>query len=66
VLGVDKQNNEGLRRVWWHACKEENIDPAKPLLFAIDAKLGIADGFVYTPDCKALRKNGSSAGTVHC
>lgn len=68
VLGADKQNNEGLRRVWWHACKEENIDPAKPLrlplLFAIDAKLGIAGGFVYSPDCKALR--GDGGGTVHC
>jgi hypothetical protein len=68
VLGADKQNNEGLRRVWWHACKEENIDPAKPLrlplLFAIDAKLGISGGFVYSPDCKALR--GEGGGTVHC
>jgi hypothetical protein len=70
VLGADKQNNEGLRRVWWYACKEENIDPAKPLrlplLFAIDAKLGIAGGFVYSPDCKALRGDGGSGGTVHC
>lgn len=70
VLGADKQNNEGLRRVWWHACKEENIDPRNPvrlpLLFAIDAKLGIAGGFVYSPDCKALRSEGSSNGTVHC
>ncbi len=68
VLGADKQNNEGLRRVWWHACKEENIDPAKPLrlplLFAIDAKLGITDGFVYSSDCKALRSDGK--GNVHC
>lgn len=68
VLSPDKRNNEGLRRVWWQCCKEENIDPRKPLrlplLFAIDAKLGIADGFVYKPDCKAL--NGSEAGTVYC
>lgn len=68
VLSPDKRNNEGLRRVWWQCCKEENIDPRKPLrlplLFAIDAKLGIADGFVYKPDCKALQ--GSEAGSVHC
>lgn len=68
VLSTDRQTNAGLRRVWWHACKEENIDPAKPLrlplLFAIDAKLGVADGFRYTPDCKALREAG--AGTAHC
>jgi len=68
VLSPDKRNNEGLRRVWWQCCKEENIDPRSPLrlplLFAIDAKLGIADGFVYKPDCKALQ--GSEAGTAHC
>ncbi len=68
VLGADKQNNEGLRRAWWYACKEENIDPAKPLrlplLFAIDAKLGIAGGFIYSPDCKALRNDAT--GTAHC
>jgi hypothetical protein len=50
VLSPDKRNNEGLRRVWWQCCKEENIDPRSPLrlplLFAIDAKLGIADGFI--------------------
>ncbi|MBK9351899.1 MAG: hypothetical protein IPN05_17695 [Sulfuritalea sp.] len=68
VLSPDKRNNEGLRRVWWQCCKEENIDPRSPLrlplLFAIDAKLGIADGFIYKPDCKALQ--GSEAGTAHC
>ena len=68
MLSPDKRNNEGLRRVWWQCCKEENIDPRSPLrlplLFAIDAKLGIADGFVYKPDCKALQ--GSETGTAHC
>ena len=66
VLSTDRRNNTGLRRVWWHACKDENIDPAKPsrlpLLFALDAKLGIADGFHYTPDCAALRKNQHNDG----
>lgn len=59
ALGADKHDNEGLRRVWWQACKEENIDPMKPLrlplLFALDAKLGIADGFRYVPDRSALK-----------
>jgi len=71
VLGADRQNNSGLRRAWWYACKQENINPSAatrlPLLFAIDAKLGIKDGFVYAPDCKELRAdNRSDAGTVHC
>ena len=68
VLSKDRRTNAGLRRVWWHTCKEEDIDPRAParlpLLFALDAKLGIADGFHYAPDCSALRQ-GSSA-TVYC
>jgi hypothetical protein len=35
-----------------------------PLLFALDAKLGIGDGFVYAVDCSKLRDRQS--GTVHC
>lgn len=55
VLGSAQQNNEGLRRCWYFCCREENIDPHKPtrlpLLFALDKKLAIADGFIYEPDC---------------
>lgn len=54
-LSSVKTDNEGLRRVWWFACLEENINPRRatrlPLLFAIDRKLGIADGFVYNLHC---------------
>ena len=54
-LGGAKRDNEGLRRVWWFSCLEENINPRKatrlPLLFAIDKKLGIRDGFVYELHC---------------
>jgi len=68
VLGAEQQNNEGLRRCWYWCCREENIDPRHPsrlpLLFALDGKLGIADGFVYAPDCKAL--TSSQSGTAHC
>lgn len=68
ALGDDKKNNSGLRRTWWYTCKDENIDPRAPtrlpLLFALDAKLGIKDGFVYAPDCSKLRDR--QEGTVHC
>jgi hypothetical protein len=68
-LSQHRQNNTGLRRVWWHCCKQENIPPARPsrlpLLFALDAKFNIADGFRYSPDCSALRNN-NQAGTVQC
>ncbi len=59
-----KRSNEGLRRVWWHSCKHENIDPAHPtrlpLLFALDVKFAIPNGFVYHPDCSALRRGGAA------
>jgi hypothetical protein len=71
VLGADRQSNAGLRRIWWYACLEENINPRQPtrlpLLFALDTKLNIANGFRYTPNCDALRKDSTgSGGTVHC
>jgi hypothetical protein len=73
ALGADRQNNSGLRRCWWQACREEHIDPRKPtrlpLLFALDAKLGIASGFRYSADCDALRRRqdgDGGGGTVHC
>lgn len=67
---LKRQSNEGLRRVWWQCCKEENINPARPsrlpLLFALDAKLRIADGFHYTADCAAQRVNAGGAASGHC
>lgn len=68
VLGSDKQNNLGLRRTWWQCCREENIHPLHPtrlpLLFALDGKLAIENGFRYEPHCEALRAGGD--GSVHC
>lgn len=68
VLSSDRLDNTGLRRTWWYACREENINPRNatrlPLLFALDAKLNIGDGFRYAPNCNALRKGGD--GGVYC
>jgi hypothetical protein len=74
--GSVPRSNAGLRRCWRFCCLAENINPRSPtrlpLLFAIDAKLGIADGFRYVPDCGPLRQPGgasdaSGGGTViHC
>jgi hypothetical protein len=68
-----RQHNIGLRRVWWYTCKEENINPRTPtrlpLLFALDAKLGIADGFIYKPDCRKEERadaGGCGGGVTHC
>ena len=53
VLGKKASSNDALRRAWYWACKDEAIDPRKPsrlpLLFALDAKLAIPDGFYYVP-----------------
>jgi hypothetical protein len=68
VLSEHRKSNEGLRRVWWYCCKYESIDPVNPtrlpLLFALDAKLNIPDGFVYHPRCEELRKSGT--GVTYC
>lgn len=65
-----RQSNEGLRRVWWYCCKYENIDPVRPtrlpLLFALDDKLNIPNGFVYHPDCEALRRIGIGGSSPYC
>jgi len=65
---AQRDNNAGLRRVWWQACKEENINPRRParlpLLFALDAKLGIAGGFIYLANCAELRAGGR--GDIYC
>jgi len=66
VLSPGKRNNTGLRRCWWYACKEENINPRAalrlPLLFALDAKLGIPGGFRYVADCSGFRREGDRGG----
>ncbi|CAA2107774.1 glycine-rich domain-containing protein [Variovorax paradoxus] len=68
VLGRDARRNDGLRRSWYWACKEESIDPRKParlpLLFALDIKFAIAGGFQYVPDCNAVERHIGS--DTHC
>ena len=73
VLGGAAAGNVGLRRCWWHACREENINPRMPtrlpLLFALDAKLKIPNGFRYVADCASVRRQDQPSGgngAVHC
>ncbi len=58
-----------LRRVWWHCCKDENIDPRNPtrlpFSFALDSKLNIEGGYRYVADCSGVRRNGGS-GAAQC
>jgi len=64
VLGRDPKRNDGLRRTWYWACKEESIDPRKPgrlpLLFALDRKFAIAGGYSYVPDCSEINRQAGS------
>ncbi|MBB5206387.1 hypothetical protein HNQ51_003733 [Inhella inkyongensis] len=59
--------HQGLRRAWLGACNEQSIDPhrptALPLLFALDAELGIVGGYRYVPDCSLLSRD---RGDTHC
>lgn len=73
VLGKGRQSDEGLKRVWFFACREDHISPNKPgrlpLLFALDAKLNIPDGFQYKLDCLAFRKKVGAPETgaaIYC
>ena len=68
VLSGDPRRNDGLRRCWYWACKEESIDPRAPtrlpLLFALDRKFAIEGGFAYVPDCGDINRQSSSG--AHC
>jgi len=67
-VGAGSKADAGLRRAWWHACKEDHINPRAPtrlpLLFALDTKLGVADGFAYALDCKTAMLTRSGDGGV--
>lgn len=74
ALGTQAKNNDGLRRAWYWACRDEAIDPHAPtrlpLLFALDAKLDIEHGFRYTPDCRDIQRESdaghNSSGGTYC
>ena len=57
------QAGDGIKRAWRLACAHEGINPKVPdrlpRLFALDARLGIAGGFVYQIDCLAAGGTGS-------
>jgi hypothetical protein len=62
-----------MRRTWRYACLEENINPEHPtrlpLLFAIDQKLAIANGNIYSlekPPQASAASCGSACGGFAC
>ena len=67
-MSTPTQASDGLKRAWRLACAREKIDPKAPdrlpRLFALDAALGIAGGFVYQLHC--LAANGGAQGSGYC
>lgn len=59
---------DGIKRAWRLACAKGSINPATPthlpLLFAIDSRLGIEDGFKYSLNCKD--RSSSRYGDGYC
>lgn len=66
AMSAPTQASESIRRAWRLACAREKIDPQKPdrlpRLFALDAALLIAGGFIYHLDCMAAQKAGMGNG----
>lgn len=73
AMSTPHQATAGIRRTWWQACRLEGINPSKPerlpLLFALDAELGIANGFIYTLNCAEAATSSSNtfcASSIGC
>lgn len=70
TTGKSSTDDVALRVTWRFACIEENINvksPTRlPLLFALDEKLHIVDGFTYTLKPKADESSTSSDSGTSC
>lgn len=68
ALGTRASSNDGLRRAWYWACRDEAIKPRSPsrlpLLFALDAKLAIPNGFHYLPNCSQPQRDDGTGGSA--
>lgn len=66
AMSAPTQASASIRRAWRLACAREKIDPQKPerlpRLFAMDASLLLAGGFIYHLDCLAAGKDGLGSG----
>lgn len=66
AFGTDPEQNRGLSLIWMLSCRYELINPRTPatlpMLFALDATLGIADGLLYRLDSTGLYSAGLRIG----
>ncbi len=69
-MGQADAADQAMRRTWVRTCREENINPLKPLrlplLFAIDDKLKVANGYHYDLNAEARRARENSDGGFAC
>lgn len=69
-LSKGQLSDVGIRRSWHYACHEENINPKVParlpLLFALDSKLNIRNGFVYVANCSGFQRHGDGGASTYC
>jgi hypothetical protein len=70
VMSKGQLDDAGIRRSWFFACQEENISPKQPtrlpLLFALDSKLNIKNGFIYVADCSGVKRHAGDGAVVYC
>lgn len=72
AMRTPTEAQEGIRRAWRLSCAREGIDPRAParlpLLFALDAELGIADGFRYALNCAGAlgAQRAADGSTTYC
>jgi hypothetical protein len=56
----------GIKRAWRISCHREQINPFSPkrlpIIFALDARLNIEDGFHYELDCMKLQSSTLGGG----
>lgn len=61
--------DDGIKRAWRISCERENISPKKPtklpLLFAIDDRMNISNGFNYKLNCKTKTGGRSDYCVTH-
>ncbi len=70
AMKSDKSAQKGIKTAWKISCIREKISPNKPkklpILFALDARLKIPNGFKYSLNCNGPRSNGFCATHIGC
>ncbi|WP_444928805.1 glycine-rich domain-containing protein [Microbulbifer sp. SSSA002] len=69
VMPSKNSPSEGIKRAWRIACAHSKIDPSRPdslpLIFSIDKKLKIKDGFHYSLNCRSKKNSGKDYCASH-